>query len=607
MLKKLISILKYVLPYKTNVVFVFLFHLLASFFSVFSLTMIIPFLNILFGKFPMVTETVPFELSYKSIETNFSYLISQLINIKGEMAALGIISALILILFLLKNLFTYLASFFMSPVTTGVVCDLRNAIYSKVLQLPLGYYSEERKGDIIARVSNDVLEVEVSVLRSLELIFKDPLLIIIYLTTLIIMSPQLTGIVLLMLLVTGAVIGQIGRSLRKTSVKVQHQLGHLLSLFEETLGGLKIIKSFNAEEKSEKNFVDSNNYFKNLVIKMWRRRDMASPMSEFLGAVVVVTIVYIGGRLVLSNNQLLEPAKLIGYLVIFSQIIQPSKSFSQSYYNILKGYASVERIDKILQAENHIKNEPGALDLHGFNHSIEYRNVSFQYREAPVLKQINLLIEKGKTIAFVGQSGSGKTTIVDLLPRFWDVHQGEILIDRIPIKKIKISDLRGLMGIVSQEPVLFNDTFYNNIAFGKEIITEKEVIAAAKVANAHDFIINSENGYHTNIGDRGSKLSGGQRQRISIARAVLKNPPILILDEATSALDTESERLVQDALTSLMKNRTSLIIAHRLSTIVHADEICVVKNGEIVERGKHDDLIKLNGDYKKYFDMQNFS
>lgn len=607
MVKKILRILRFALPYKTNIILVFIFHLFSSIFSVFSLTMTIPFLSILFGQFPKVLKPVPLKLSYDSVVTNFSYYISNLIDSRGALAALGVISIGVLVLFFLKNFFTYMASYNMSPVTTGVVCDLRNALYKKTIQLPLGYYSEERKGDIIARVSNDVLEVEVSVLRSLELIFRDPLLIVIYLTTLIIMSPQLTGIVLMMLFVTALVIGRIGRSLRKTSVKVQNQLGYLLSIFEETLGGLKIIKSFNAEKRSEQKFTDANKYFRNLVVRMWRRRDMASPMSEFLGAVVVVTIVYLGGRLVLSDNQLLEPAKLIGYLVIFSQIIQPSKSFSQSYYNVLKGYASIERIDKILHAENSIKNAPDAIELNSFNSTIEYRNVSFQYKEIPVLKDINLTIKKGKTIALVGHSGSGKTTLADILPRFWDVQQGEILIDGIPVKKIKIADLRGLMGIVSQEAVLFNDTFFNNIAFGMANATGEEVIAAAKVANAHEFISNSENGYQTNIGDRGSKLSGGQRQRISIARAVLKNPPILILDEATSSLDTESERLVQDALINLMKNRTSIIIAHRLSTIVHADEICVVNNGEIVERGRHEELLRLNGEYRKYFDMQNFT
>jgi ABC-type multidrug transport system fused ATPase/permease subunit len=569
--------------------------------------MIIPFLSILFGKFPKVHELVPFELKYESVVNNFSYYISQIIESEnGELKALGLISLGVLILFFLKNFSAYMASYNMSPVTTGVVSDLREALYKKTLQLPLGYYSEERKGDLIARVSNDVLEVEVSVLRSLELIFRDPLLILIYMTSLIILSPQLTGMVLIMILLTTLIIGRIGRSLRKTSVKVQNQLGFLLSMFEETLGGLKIIKSFNAERKSETKFADANKVFRKHVIHMWRRRDLASPMSEFLGAVVVVVIIYIGGRLALSDAHLLQPSKLIGFLVIFSQIIQPAKSLSQSYYNILKGYASIERIDKILHAENSITDAPDAKDLHSFNSGIEYRNVGFRYKDAPVLKNINLKIEKGKTIALVGQSGSGKTTLADILPRFWDVQQGEILIDGIPIKQIKLSDLRGLMGIVSQEAILFNDTFYNNIAFGVDKTTLEDIINAAKVANAHDFIMATENGYDSNVGDRGSKLSGGQRQRISIARAVLKNPPILILDEATSALDTESEYLVQEALNNLMKNRTSIIIAHRLSTIKNADEICVLHEGQIVEQGRHDDLLALNGFYKKLYELQVF-
>ncbi|MBN2487362.1 MAG: ABC transporter ATP-binding protein [Bacteroidales bacterium] len=606
MFKKVVRILHFALPYKANVTFVFIFHLLSSVFSVFSLSMIIPFLSILFGQFPKVTEPVPFALNYDSIVTNFSYYISNLIDSKGDLAALGAISVGVLMLFFLKNLAHYLASYNMSPVTTGVVCDLRNALYQKTLHLPLGYYSEERKGDLIARVSNDVLEVEVSVLRSLELIFRDPLLIIIYLSTLIVLSPQLTGLVLLMILLTALIIGRIGRTLRKTSVKVQNQLGFLLSLFEETLGGLKIIKSFNAENKSEQRFRDSNNVFRRLVIKMWRRRDLASPMSEFLGAVVVVIIIYIGGRIVLAENGALKPATLIGYLVIFSQIIQPAKSLSQSYYNILKGYASIERINKILHADNPITNVPKPVEAQSFNQSIEYKNVNFKYAEAPVLKNINLCIEKGKTIALVGQSGSGKTTLADVLPRFWDVQDGEILIDSIPIKNIKLSDLRGLMGIVSQEAILFNDSFFNNIAFGSENATLEQVIAAAKVANAHDFIMATEKGYESNVGDRGSKLSGGQRQRISIARAVFKNPPILILDEATSALDTESEYLVQEALTNLMKNRTSIVIAHRLSTIRNADTICVMHEGRIVEQGTHDQLLSLSGVYKKLYEMQVF-
>lgn len=606
MIKKVARVLRYALPYKRNVIFVFFFHLLASLFSVFSISMVIPFLNILFSDVPQVTERVPLTFSYESLSANFSYLISHLKETTNDATALMVICGGVLVLFFLKNLSTYMASFNMSPVTTGVVCDLRNALYLKTLHLPLGYYSEERKGDLIARVSNDVLEVEVSVLRSLELIFRDPLMIIVYVSTLIFISPQLTGIVFLMLLVTVLVIGRIGRSLRKTSAKAQHQLGFLLSIFEETLGGLKIIKSFNAEERADTKFKNTNKIYRKLVIHMWRRRDLASPMSEFLGAIVVVVIIFIGGKLVFAGNGVLTPATLIGFLAIFFMILQPAKSLSQSYYNVLKGYASIERIDKILHAENSITNAPDAVEKKSFDSAIDYVNVNFKYNEAPVLKNINLKIQKGKSIALVGQSGSGKTTLADILPRFWDVHEGEIQLDGIPIKKIKLADLRGLMGIVSQEAILFNDTFYNNIAFGLDSTTLEDVIAAAKVANAHDFIMATENGYDSNVGDRGSKLSGGQRQRISIARAVLKNPPILILDEATSALDTESEYLVQEALTNLMKNRTSIVIAHRLSTIKNADEICVLHEGQIVEQGKHDDLLALNGYYKKLYDLQVF-
>ena len=605
-MKKILRILRYVVPYKNKLVFVFTFNIFSSIFSVFTFALIIPFLGILFGTFKKEYTNVPMSLSTDSVITNFKYLITHVIDTKGPATALAIMCGGILILYFLKTLFVYSSSFFMSPITTGVVCDLRNAIFKKILSLHLGFYSEERKGDIIARITNDVSEVEASVLRSLDMLFKDPVQIIIYLTTLIILNPKLTLFVLLMLLFTGVIIGRLGKTLRKSSSKVQMKLGFLMSMVEETLSGIRIISAFNAENRTYQKYRNHNEEFRKMVIRMWRRRDLASPLSEFLGACVIIVVIYFGGRLVLTGDKSFAAEAFMGYLIVFSQIINPAKSFSQSYYNVLRGYASIERIDHILETENLITDLPDAREIKTFDSSIEFRNVSFRYKEEYVLKDINLLVEKGKSIALVGQSGSGKSTLVDLIPRFYDVDQGEILVDGAGVKQLKLVDLRALMGNVTQESILFNDSIFNNIAFGVDYATMDQVVAAAKVANAHDFIMATEKGYDTNIGDRGSRLSGGQRQRVSIARAVLKNPPILILDEATSALDTESEFLVQEALTNLMKNRTSIVIAHRLSTIRSADEICVLHEGSIVERGKHEELLLQNGFYKKLYDLQMF-
>jgi len=492
----------------------------------------------------------------------------------------------------------------MAPIRNGVIRNIRNKIYTKILNLPLSYFSNEKKGDIISRMTSDVVEVEWSIMGSLEMMFRDPINIIIFLIGMFIMSPSLTLFVLIILPVGGYIIGRIGKSLRKISMHGQNKMGELLSIIEETLSGLRVIKAFNAERKINNKFKDNNHTYYQIMNKMVRRRYLASPLSEFMGAVVVITVMWYGGHLVLSDQESLSPQVLISYLIIFSQILTPAKAFSTAYYNVQKGLASIDRINQILDADIIIKEKPDAKEINSFNTEIEYNNVSFRYKENYVLQDINLKLEKGKTIALVGQSGSGKSTFVDLLPRFYDIQKGEIIIDGLPISDLKISDLRNLMGNVNQESILFNDTFFNNISFGVDNTSYEEVVAAATVANAHDFIMASENQYNTNIGDRGSKMSGGQRQRISIARAVLKNPPILILDEATSALDTESERLVQDALENLMKNRTSIVIAHRLSTVKNADEICVFHEGRIVERGKHSELISKNGAYKKLHDLQ---
>ncbi len=545
--------------------------------------------------------------SVESIKEYFNYYFSLTIIENGKMDALIMICVLVVVMIFFKNLFRYLAMFFIAKARTGVVKDLRAKMFKKSLVLPLSFYSDEKKGDIMSRFSNDVLEVEWSILNSLEILFRDPISILIYLATLLYMSPQLTLFVFVLLPVAGLIIGRIGKSLKKTSVKGQQKVGELMSSVEETLGGLRIIKAFNAENFINKKFDKQNSEYTVLMTSMYRKRDLASPMSEFLGVTAMAIVLWFGGKLVLSNDSDISASTFVGYIAIFSQIINPAKAFSSAFYNIQKGIASVERINKIIEAEETIKEKPNAIEQCRFNYHIEFKNVSFAYNDKYVLKNINLTIEKGKTIALVGQSGAGKSTLVDLLPRFYDVLSGEVLIDGINVQDMKLHDLRALFGVVTQESILFNDTVFNNIAFGVENAKEADVIAAAKVANAHAFISQLENGYHTNIGDRGSKLSGGQRQRISIARAVFKNPPILILDEATSALDTESERLVQDALNHLMQNRTSIVIAHRLSTIQNADEIIVMHEGQIVERGKHTELITQDGVYKKLCDLQTFA
>lgn len=614
-MRKVFGVLKYIRGY-WNYAFLNIFsNIISVVFSLFSLTMVIPFLDLLFqadsNKYTqLISAGAPnVGFSVRSALDYLNYYFAQLIVSQGKINALIIICVSVVIVFFIKNVFRYLALYFMAPVRNGIVKDIRNTIYTKVLALPLSYYSDERKGDIMSRITTDVQELEWSILTGLEMIFRDPLNIILSLTTLIFMSPTLTLFVLLLLPLTAGVIALVGRSLKRSSAGAKEKLGVIFSIMEETLSGLRIIKGFNAEAHQQKKFYKENDEFTRLMVRTYRKTDLSSPISEFLGTVIMMVVMYIGGMMVLAPDQQLKASEFIAYLLIFSQIIPPSKAITSAYYNVQRGMASIERINKIIEADVLIKESANAKTIQVFEKEITYKNVSFAYQRGDLgwaLKNINLTITKGKTIALVGQSGSGKTTMADLLPRFYDATDGEILIDGIPIKDIAIADLRKLMGIVTQESILFNDTVFNNIAFGMNNVSEAAVMEAAKIANAHEFILQMPNGYQTNIGDRGSKMSGGQRQRISIARAVLKNPPILILDEATSALDTESEKLVQDALNKLMANRTSVVIAHRLSTIQHADEIVVLQKGEIVERGTHAELIQKQGAYKRLYDLQAF-
>ena len=615
-MKDFIRILRrFVPPYKKYMVLNIVFNILSAILNLFSFALIIPILNILFK----LNDDV---YSYKAwvfdpwtweswkgtpelIKNNFFWFVSDLIEKEGGSFTLIVLGAFLIISTFLKVGTMYMAFFTMIPIRTGVVRDIRNQINRKITELPLGFFSEERKGDIIARVSGDVNEVETSIMSSLDMLFKNPILIIIYLIGMIVISWQLTIFVLVLLPLAGYVMGQVGKKLKRKSLEGQQQWGGLMSQIEETLGGLRIIKAFNAEKKIQTRFENSNDRFRRTTIRIYRRQQMAHPMSEFLGTATIAIVLWYGGTLILSNHSTIDASTFIYYLVIFYSIINPAKDLSKSVYAIQKRLASMDRIDKILKAESNI-NDPADPKKIELNKEIRYNNIWFKYQHDWVLKGVDLVIPKGKTVALVGQSGSGKSTLVDLLPRFYDVDKGSITIDGTDIRDASLYDLRGLMGNVNQEAILFNDTFFNNISFGVEGATLEQVKEAARIANAHEFIMASEDGYNTSIGDRGGKLSGGQRQRISIARAILKNPSILILDEATSALDTESERLVQEALENLMRNRTTIVIAHRLSTIRNADEICVMHEGEIVERGRHEELLDLNGYYKRLCDMQSF-
>jgi subfamily B ATP-binding cassette protein MsbA len=607
-MKRFFKLLRYLLPYKWYVAQNVMYNILGAFFALFSFAMVIPFLRVLFDNQPLVTEPMEFKLSTDYFMHTLNFYMGKIMAMHDAAGALILVSILVVFFSLLKNGFAFLANFMLAPIRAFLVRDIRNDIYRKVLKLPLSYYTEARKGDVIARISNDVQEIEASLLSSLQMLFRDPITIIIFMVILFTISFQLTLFVLLILPVTGFIIGRIGKSLRKTSFRGQQRLGELLALLEETLGGLRIIKAFNGEEHMKERFFRTNNHFALLIRKVVRRRYLASPLSELLGTSVLMLIMAFGGSLVLREAGNLNGESLILFLIIFSQIITPSKTVSTAWINIQKGLASVDRVDQLLLAEDKILEKPDAVDVDGFKESIEFRDVCFKYEKEYVLKNVSFTINKGQTIALVGKSGAGKSTLVDLLPRFMDATEGEIYIDGIPVRDFRLHSLRSLMGMVSQQSILFNDTFRNNIAFGYNGGAElQQVIHAARVANAHDFIIETDEGYEQSVGEGGGKLSGGQKQRISIARAVMANPPILILDEATSALDTESERLVQDAIIKLMQNRTSIVIAHRLSTIKHADLILVIDDGEIVERGTHGELIKnKDGIYHKLHSMQMF-
>lgn len=612
MLKVFAIFRRFLPPYRKYVVWSLIFNVLTAFFSLFSFAAIIPVLNILFGLRKPEIVYQPWSWSDSMAElteaarNNFSFYLEQLINEAGPGLTLLMIGLFLILMTALKTGTAFLAVKMTIPIRMGVVRDLKNTLYRKIVSLPLGFFTEEKRGDIMSRMTSDVSEVEVSVVGAVDMIFKHPLMILIYLTVMIVMSWQLTVFVLFLLPVSGWLIGIVGRNLRRSSAEAQAQQGELLSQLDETIGGLRVIKAFNAEKKVEQRFAALNERMRKTFSHIHVRYNMAFPLSEFVGTAVIAILLWFGGLLIVSDRSTIDAAGFIYYLIIFYSIINPAKDLSRAFYGIRKGMAALDRIDTILDTESTVVVPDKPAVLNGFREKIEFKNLSFRYQQDWVLRDINLTVKKGTTVALVGQSGSGKSTLIDLFPRFYEIEEGSILLDGIDIRQFHPSDIRKLIGNVNQEAILFNDSFFNNIAFGVETATQEQVEEAAGIANAHDFIMATPQGYETNIGDRGSKLSGGQRQRISIARAILKNPPILILDEATSSLDTESEKMVQEALDHLMENRTTLVVAHRLSTIRKADEICVLHEGRIVERGKHDDLMLLNGFYSRLVEMQSF-
>ena len=598
------KILRYIRSYLSYVFLNIGSNIISVIFSLFSLTMIIPFLGILFGTQEKVYQAKPLSLNAASIKENFYLFLSTTIDNKGNVEALLLICVIVLIMFFIKNLFRYLALFFLTPIRNGVIHDIRMDLHKKILALDLAFIGSKRKGDLTSRLTSDLVEIEWSIMGGLEMFFKDPISIILYLSTLIFISPQLTVFVIILFPIAGILIGYIGKSLKNSSKKGQDKLAYIMSIIDENIFGLRIIKTFNAENFINSKFEKSSNEYKKIMNSILRKKDLSSPMSELLSTVVMVIVMWFGGQLVLSENSMLSPQEFIGYILIFSQIIPPVKSLTTSYYYIQKGSAAAERVYEILDQENTIVNKKDVHKISNLKNSINFIIKSFKYENKNVLQNINFTIKKGQKVALVGHSGGGKTTLADLLPRFYDLEDGEINIDNINIKDIDLFNLRNIISIVSQDSILFNDSIYNNIKIGNLNATKEDIINAAKAANAHEFILKCEDSYQTNIGNSGEKLSGGQKQRISIARAILKNPEILILDEATSSLDSESESLIQDALTNLMKDRTSLVIAHRLSTIENADNIIVLKEGKIIEQGSHSSLIAKNGSYKKLHDLQ---
>lgn len=605
-MKNIRTIYGYISKYPRLISIYFLFNILSSVFAIISIGLLSPFLLLIFKKqdtLKEITHSTPGVSSLNPVNYLKDWLYDMLHTPGGDVKALAVICGLLLCFAILKNIFLYLSVYFLIPIRTNISNDMRSRMFNKILVLPIGYFNEQRKGDIMSRFTNDIAEVEASTMNVLETLFKEPITIILSFAYMIILSPSLTLFLIIFLPLSGFVIGRVGRSLKRQSTEVQQRLGSILSTIDETIGGMRIIKAFNAEKKQHNKLSIQNSGLFTIKNKAQRRRDLASPLSEVMGYIAVVCILWYGGRLVLTDK-FLDPGDFLAYILIFTQVIQPLKLLSNAAFNLKRGAASIDRIEHLISEDTSIKEKTDARNLPGFNHSMQFKNVSFAYDGKEVLHHIDLNIQKGKSIALVGSSGAGKTTLADLIPRFHDVTDGEILIDGIDIRDYSLTSLRDVMGVVTQEPILFNDTIANNISLGMDDPTEEQIINAAKIANAHNFILQKENGYQTNIGERGSKLSGGERQRITIARAVLKNPPILILDEATSSLDTESERLVQDAINNLMQNRTSIVIAHRLSTVRHADEIIVLQHGKIIERGNHEMLSKNGGLYQKLIMMQ---